>query len=249
MWEGGIVYLFHLNDIGYQRGRRDYHRGGRGGGRGGQKGDRERGYARQNSDHRSGGSDNNNKTAFKYDSEFDFESANARFKKEDLELEFKEKLRIEDGARKVSEGSGRGMEGESSDEEEVIVEEEEVAEDEDVEEFYDKSKSFFDNISCEGNSTGINRWVGLGGVPRWFAFFHFLLLLHLYWSLMFSLYISSFFYHPFLHVLSPSLCVFSTFHMYIPLDLHIQYIYIFYYYYYFFFPLSLLFIHPSLSLL
>lgn len=89
---------------------------------------------------------------FKYDSDFDFESANARFKKENLEQEF-EKLRLDSGSsRKASaETLGEGEEpGVGSDDEVVIVEEGEVVEE--VEECYDKSKSFFDNISCEGSS-------------------------------------------------------------------------------------------------
>ena len=143
----------------HQRGRKEgghYHRGGRGGGRGGGwRGGR--GYVRQNPDNRSAGSNSNYiRTSYKYDSEFDFESANARFKKEDLELEFKHKLRVTDDPGKNSEGSGQDLEVEPSDEEEVIVEEGEELKVE--EEFYDKTKSFFDNISCEGKS-GANRLV------------------------------------------------------------------------------------------
>lgn len=94
-----------------------------------------------------------NTTPFKYDSEFDFETANARFKKDSLEKEFKEKLRLDSSSRKTSEsyeeGEGEGDEGSLSEEEVVILEDGGDVEEED---FYDKSKSFFDNISCEGST-------------------------------------------------------------------------------------------------
>ena len=86
---------------------------------------------------------------FKYDSDFDFESANARFKKENLEQEF-EKLRLDSGSSRKASVETLGEEEAGSDDEVVIVEEGEVVEE--VEECYDKSKSFFDNISCEGTS-------------------------------------------------------------------------------------------------
>ena len=37
---------------------------------------------------------------YRFDSEFDFESANAHFNKEDLEEEFKLKLKVDDGRSK-----------------------------------------------------------------------------------------------------------------------------------------------------
>ena len=141
--------------LGYSRGRRDnqYYRGGRGGGW--------RNDGRQNQERPTDRS-----SSFKYDSEFDFESANARFKKEDLEVEFKLKLRLDDRSRKVSEESGRkasegsgrkASEGSGYDLNESSGEEAEVIEDggsasDEVEEYYDKTKSFFDTISCENNS-------------------------------------------------------------------------------------------------
>ena len=68
-----------------------------------------------------------------------------------MEKEFKEKLRVDSASRKSSESyaEGEGMTPTSDDE--VIVEDEGEAI-EDVEEYYDKSKSFFDNISCEAST-------------------------------------------------------------------------------------------------
>lgn len=76
--------------------------------------------------------------ALRYDSDFDFDSANALFSKESLEDEMKTKLKIEDEEEIVHEEL---EEGEYRDEEEG-----------DVGNCYDKSLSFFDNISCEANT-------------------------------------------------------------------------------------------------
>lgn len=134
-----LSLLFSLT--GY-RGRKDTHyRGGppRGGGKGGN-------YSSQ--------------PTYRYDSEFDFESANARFNKDNLEEEFKLKVRVEDGG--VVEGERRVSEN-SPPETLPQPEEEEGRENDMLEngsregEFYDKSKSFFDNISCELNTAGNDR--------------------------------------------------------------------------------------------
>ena len=90
---------------------------------------------------------------FRYDREFDFESANARFDKENLEEEFKHKAKIADDGRK-------GDEPEACEEGELEQdgEEEEDAEetDQQSEVLYDKKKSFFDSMSCDTNKTGGN---------------------------------------------------------------------------------------------
>ena len=109
--------------------------GPRGGGRGG------------------GGSSNHHEPTYRYENDFDFESANAQFNKEVLGEEFK-KLRV---------GKGKGSESGSNGDEPQEVEEEgeneemedgEVVEEAEPEEFYDKSKSFFDSISCENPGSG-----------------------------------------------------------------------------------------------
>ena len=95
---------------------------------------------------------------FRYDSEFDFESANARFNKEVLEEEFKQKMSLDDqGSSRKSSGTNDGLESPVSDDV-VVLDGEDVeagsVEGGETDEYYDKSKSFFDNISCEGNVPG-----------------------------------------------------------------------------------------------
>ena len=96
-------------------------------------------------------------------------------------MEFKQKLKIDDGTRKLSEGSQHGLEGVSSDEEVLIVEGGEVPPEKEEEEFYDKSKSFFDNISCEG-APGTNRYrhTDIPYVVLSLIFHRFVSLLHLF---------------------------------------------------------------------
>lgn len=88
--------------------------------------------------------------AFRYDREFDFESANARFDKDNLEEEFKHKLKMVDGVRKAGDPE-ECEEGELEQDEGGEVDVEEVEPQSEV--TYDKSKSFFDNITCDGNKT------------------------------------------------------------------------------------------------
>ncbi len=94
-----------------------------------------------------GGSNNQDRPVYRYDREFDFESANARFNKDDLEQEFKQKLRVEDSENK-SRYADSPLVVDVDELEQNGEEEREEAGGEDSE-FYDKSKSFFDNISHE----------------------------------------------------------------------------------------------------
>ncbi|KAH9515611.1 Protein LSM14 A [Bulinus truncatus] len=73
----------------------------------------------------------------KFDTEFDFETSNAQFLKDDIEKELKN--------LSLSDKSVNGDKGEEEPEEEEEVGEEQ--EDDPV--YYDQKKSFFDNISCE----------------------------------------------------------------------------------------------------
>lgn len=78
----------------------------------------------------------------KFEGDFDFESANAQFNREELDKEFKKKLNFkEDKAEK----------GEEKDLAVVAPSEEAPAEEDHLGPncYYDKSKSFFDNISSE----------------------------------------------------------------------------------------------------
>ncbi|CAN0336592.1 unnamed protein product [Lampetra planeri] len=76
----------------------------------------------------------------KFEGDFDFESANAQFNKEELEKEFQDKLKLKDdrGGEKVVNGEDKegGAETQSH---------------EDDSAYYDKTKSFFDNISRESD--------------------------------------------------------------------------------------------------
>ena len=98
---------------------------------------------------RGGSSSNQQEATYRYENDFDFESANAQFNKQVLEEEFK-KLRV--SKSRASEDGGTMDEQQETVEdgrEEEEVEEGEVFEMAEPGEFYDKSKSFFDSISCE----------------------------------------------------------------------------------------------------
>lgn len=75
----------------------------------------------------------------KFFEDFDFESANAHFNTEELDKEFKKKLNFEEDK---AEEKGQGL----------VTKSEETPAEEDLlgpSCYYDKSKSFFDNISSE----------------------------------------------------------------------------------------------------
>jgi len=88
-----------------------------------------------------------NKT-LKFEADFDFSAANAKFNKDDLEQEFNkklEKLCLSDG----SDTEADPIEGDAIKEGDVIKRDGGEEEEEDEEQCYDKQKSFFDSISCE----------------------------------------------------------------------------------------------------
>ena len=128
-----------------------YHTGGRGSRRNSRAGPR--------GATRGGGPSNHQEPTYRYENDFDFESANAQFNKQVLEEEFK-RLRVSGKAR---DGGTTGsvsddmVGGEEVEEEIEEIEEGEIVEEPDPEQFYDKSKSFFDNISCENSGSGGNR--------------------------------------------------------------------------------------------
>lgn len=103
---------------------------------------------------------NPNSQPLKYTKDFDFESANALFSKDQLEEEMKSKLRISDDQSKVG-GSNSEDVLEDSESPEQELEEGELEEEEqgnNSEGFYNKSRSFFDNISCEATQSNSNRY-------------------------------------------------------------------------------------------
>nr|XP_055029651.1 LSM14A mRNA processing body assembly factor b isoform X3 [Misgurnus anguillicaudatus] len=86
----------------------------------------------------------------KFEKDFDFESANAQFNKEEIDREFQSKLKIKD---EKSEKAEKTLNGEEKTDSGVETQNSEGNADEDdplgPNCYYDKSKSFFDNISCD----------------------------------------------------------------------------------------------------
>ncbi|KAL4642219.1 hypothetical protein GN956_G10692 [Arapaima gigas] len=83
----------------------------------------------------------------KFEKDFDFESANAQFNKEEIEREFHSKLKLKEGQpEKTVNGEDKGDSGVDTQNSE-----ENASEDDPLGPhcYYDKSKSFFDNISCD----------------------------------------------------------------------------------------------------
>ncbi|XP_078609388.1 protein LSM14 homolog B-like isoform X5 [Branchiostoma floridae x Branchiostoma japonicum] len=120
---------------------------GRGGPRGG--GPRPQSGPNQNRP----GSQNRPREPIKFDTDFDFESANAQFDKDALSKEMEEKLKITD-KDKVVNGTTEEKEKDVSDSGNETQVSEQQQEEEDEEIYYDKTKSFFDNISCEASERG-----------------------------------------------------------------------------------------------
>uniref|UniRef100_A0A8D0HFQ1 LSM family member 14B n=1 Tax=Sphenodon punctatus TaxID=8508 RepID=A0A8D0HFQ1_SPHPU len=80
----------------------------------------------------------------KFEGDFDFESANAQFNREELDKEFKKKLNFKDDD-KVETGEEKGDPGVATENSDSNVEEDLLG----PNCYYDKTKSFFDNISSE----------------------------------------------------------------------------------------------------
>ncbi|XP_049578111.1 LSM14A mRNA processing body assembly factor a [Syngnathus scovelli] len=93
----------------------------------------------------------------KFDKDFDFESANAQFNKDDIEREFQSKLKLKD------EKSEQALNGEEKDGADDMHPQREDALGPKC--YYDKTKSFFDNISCDDNRNAHDRCGG-SGFPR-----------------------------------------------------------------------------------
>ncbi|MEQ2279859.1 hypothetical protein AMECASPLE_013586 [Ameca splendens] len=92
----------------------------------------------------------------KFDEDFDFETANAQFHKDEIDKEFQNKLKLKDDKPE------KALNGEETADSEHpanagTTEEEEAAINTC---YYDKTKSFFDNLSCEDSR------MGEGGYPR-----------------------------------------------------------------------------------
>ncbi|XP_071428743.1 protein LSM14 homolog B isoform X4 [Pithys albifrons albifrons] len=83
----------------------------------------------------------------KFEGDFDFESANAQFNREELDKEFKKKLNFKD--EKAETGEEKGDPGVATQNNDGNAEEDLLG----PNCYYDKSKSFFDNISSELKSS------------------------------------------------------------------------------------------------
>ncbi|KAM4618554.1 LSM14A mRNA processing body assembly factor a isoform 2-T2 [Polymixia lowei] len=104
----------------------------------------------------------------KFEKDFDFESANAQFNKEEIDREFQSKLKLKDEKSDKSEkavnGEDKGDSGVETQNSEGNVEEE-GGDPLGPNCYYDKSKSFFDNISCD-DTRKANEKSGISGFPR-----------------------------------------------------------------------------------
>ncbi|XP_037623653.1 LSM14A mRNA processing body assembly factor a isoform X2 [Sebastes umbrosus] len=104
----------------------------------------------------------------KFEKDFDFESANAQFNKEDIDREFQSKLKLKD---EKTEKTEKAVNGEDKGDSGVETQNSEGNADEEGGDplgpncYYDKSKSFFDNISCD-DTRKANEKSGVSGFPR-----------------------------------------------------------------------------------
>ncbi|RLV97366.1 hypothetical protein DV515_00011841 [Chloebia gouldiae] len=90
----------------------------------------------------------------KFEKDFDFESANAQFNKEEIDREFHNKLKLKEDKLEKPEkpvnGEDKGDSGVDTQNSEGNADEEDPL---GPNCYYDKTKSFFDNISCDDNSS------------------------------------------------------------------------------------------------
>ncbi|XP_036961898.1 LSM14A mRNA processing body assembly factor a isoform X5 [Acanthopagrus latus] len=103
----------------------------------------------------------------KFEKDFDFESANAQFNKEEIDREFQSKLKLKD---EKTEKAEKAVNGEDKGDSGVETQNSEGNADEECDPlgpncYYDKSKSFFDNISCD-DTRKANEKSGGSAFPR-----------------------------------------------------------------------------------
>ncbi|XP_060770927.1 LSM14A mRNA processing body assembly factor a isoform X2 [Neoarius graeffei] len=92
----------------------------------------------------------------KFEKDFDFESANAQFNKEEIDKEFQSKLKLKDEKpEKALNGEDKGDSGVDTQNSEGNADEEDPL---GPKCYYDKSKSFFDNISCDDTRERRQTW-------------------------------------------------------------------------------------------
>ncbi|KAG7467881.1 hypothetical protein MATL_G00136920 [Megalops atlanticus] len=102
----------------------------------------------------------------KFEKDFDFESANAQFNKEEIDREFQNKLKLKDEKpekqEKTINGEDKGDSGVETQNSEGNADEEDPL---GPNCYYDKSKSFFDNISCDDTRKAAEK-SGVSAFPR-----------------------------------------------------------------------------------
>uniref|UniRef100_A0A6B2F598 DFDF domain-containing protein n=1 Tax=Bothriechis nubestris TaxID=1766655 RepID=A0A6B2F598_9SAUR len=92
----------------------------------------------------------------KFEKDFDFESANAQFNKDEIDREFQNKLKLkEDKPEKPVNGEDKGDSGVDTQNSEGNADDEDPL---GPNCYYDKTKSFFDNISCDDNRERRATW-------------------------------------------------------------------------------------------
>eukprot|EP00063_Salmo_salar_P028808 XP_014003643.1 PREDICTED: protein LSM14 homolog A-like isoform X1 [Salmo salar] len=101
----------------------------------------------------------------KFERDFDFESANAQFNKEEIDREFQNKLKLKDETERAAvNGEYKGNSGVETQNSKGNADEEGLeALKRNV--YYDKSKSFFDNVSCDYSRKAAERSGGSSGFP------------------------------------------------------------------------------------
>ncbi|GLD58169.1 protein LSM14 homolog A-like isoform X1 [Lates japonicus] len=99
----------------------------------------------------------------KFEEDFDFETANAQFHKDEIDKELQNKLRLKDdktekalNGEETADSEHPATEGTTEEEEAVINTC-----------YYDKSKSFFDNLSCDDSSKAGERGFSKDRRPTW----------------------------------------------------------------------------------
>lgn len=103
----------------------------------------------------------------KFEKDFDFESANAQFNKEEIDREFQSKLKLKE---EKSEKAEKTLNGEDKGDSGVETQNSEGNAEDECDPlgpncYYDKSKSFFDNISCDDSRKAADK-SGASAFPR-----------------------------------------------------------------------------------
>ncbi|KAM9860792.1 LSM14A mRNA processing body assembly factor b isoform 2-T2 [Aulostomus maculatus] len=100
----------------------------------------------------------------KFEEDFDFETANAQFHKDEIDKELQTKLKLKDdktektlNGEETTDSEHPANEGTTTEEEEAVINTC----------YYDKSKSFFDNLSCNDSSKTSERGFSRERRPTW----------------------------------------------------------------------------------